>query len=201
MIDVVTVGNSHLFGDVLASQYRLRYRVFVEREKYDVPSWGDMEFDQFDTPASTYLIRRDEQGQARAMARLIPTETPYMIASLWPYLLEDGKPPRSSKVWEATRFACDHELDAETRALYMGELISGCLEFALRNGIERYVCVLKGKQLPRILSSAGCDVAPIGPASSVGHFPVVASRVAVTEESLFRVRALKGVSGDVLNAP
>lgn len=199
MIDVVTVQNSHFYGDALAAQFRLRHRVFIEREGYQVPSWDGMEYDQFDTPATTYLIRRDRHGEARAVTRLIPTLKPYMIETLWPDLLDGKTPPKSPLIWEATRFGCDHTLDAATKDQYLAELIAGCLEFGLLRGIDEFICVMPAGILRRVLMRAGCDIDFLGAPSAIGRFPVVAGRVNITEESLERVRRNKNLAGSVLN--
>jgi N-acyl-L-homoserine lactone synthetase len=83
MIDAITWENSHLYGNALVSQHRLRHRVFVEREGYQVPTYHGLEYDQYDTPAAVYLVWRDEKGEARGISRLIPTERPYMIRDIW----------------------------------------------------------------------------------------------------------------------
>jgi acyl homoserine lactone synthase len=199
MIDVVTVCNAHHYGDALASQFRLRHRVFIERQGYDVSSWDGMEYDQFDTPATTYLIRRDAAGEARAVTRLIPTVTPYMIGSLWPHLLDGAEPPRSPEVWEATRFGCDHALDTATREAYLGELIAGILEFGLLQSLREFICVMPAGILRRVLMRAGCDIVFLGSPSVIGRFEVVAGCINITEESLQRVRDNKGFTGSVLN--
>ncbi len=199
MIDVVTIQNAHHYGDALAAQFRLRHRVFIEREGYEVPAWDGMEYDQFDTPATTYLIRRDASGEARAVTRLIPTVRPYMIETLWPGLLDGKTPPKSPLIWEATRFGCDHALDAATKDKYLGELIAGCLEFGVLRGIDEFICVMPAGILRRVLMRAGCDIDFLGSPSAIGRFPVVAGRVNITEDSLARVRHNKGLTGPVLN--
>lgn len=200
MIDVITIENAHLHGDALAAQYRLRHRVFIEREGYDVPTYKGMEYDQFDTPAATYLIRRDATGEARAITRLIPTTRPYMIECLWPHLLRDA-PPKGHCIWEASRFGCDPSLDQQTRDAYMAEIIAGCLEFGLTNGIREYVCVMPAGILRRVLMRAGCDIDFLGEPSAIGRWPVVAGRINITEASLATVRRAKNLTGNVLNTP
>jgi hypothetical protein len=66
MIEFVTVENMNRFPEnALAAQHRLRYRSIIERQKWNVPNYGQMEFDQYDNPAEKYLIYRDE-NKARA---------------------------------------------------------------------------------------------------------------------------------------
>lgn len=60
MLDCLTWGTAHHFGDALAGQHRLRYRVFVQRAGWKVPHFNGMEWDQYDTPAAHYLVWRDQ---------------------------------------------------------------------------------------------------------------------------------------------
>jgi acyl homoserine lactone synthase len=47
MIECFDFATAHHFGNALAEQFRLRHRVFVQRTSYDVPSWREMEYDQY----------------------------------------------------------------------------------------------------------------------------------------------------------
>ncbi len=40
MVDVVTWENSHRFGSALVTQHRLRHRVFIERQGWNIPGAG-----------------------------------------------------------------------------------------------------------------------------------------------------------------
>jgi N-acyl-L-homoserine lactone synthetase len=94
---------AHLHGEAWISHHRLRYRLFVERQQWNVPHVSGFEYDQFDTPAAKYVLWIDDNGQARGMTRLIPTTRPYMVQTLWPDLV-DGELHCTPLVWEATRF-------------------------------------------------------------------------------------------------
>ena len=83
-IESFNLTTAHLYGDALASQFRLRHRVFIERVDYKVPTWKGMEFDQFDTPATQYFVWRDDEGEVRGVARLAPTSLDYMLEKIWP---------------------------------------------------------------------------------------------------------------------
>ncbi len=87
MVDVVTWENAHHFGSALVSHHKLRYQLFVKRQRWDVPCFHGMEYDQFDTPAAVYLLPRGERGEVRGTTRLIPTSRPYMIKEVWPELV------------------------------------------------------------------------------------------------------------------
>ena len=115
MIDAISLETAHLLGDALPSAHRLRHRIFVERQKYDVPRRRGMEWEQFDTPATIYLLWRGEMAHVRAIARLIPTSLPYTIQRLWPELVRNGDMPSSDDIWEVTRFGIDRDLGRERR--------------------------------------------------------------------------------------
>jgi N-acyl-L-homoserine lactone synthetase len=141
MIDAISLETAHLLGDALPSAHRLRHRIFVERQKYDVPRRRGMEWDQFDTPAAIYLLWRDEMAHVRAIARLIPTSLPYMIQQLWPELVRKGDMPSSDDIWEVTRFGIDRDLGRERRARVFGEMFCAFVEFGLKTGIGAYIFV------------------------------------------------------------
>ncbi len=65
MIQGFTWASAHKLGGVLESRYRMRYRVFVERQGYEVSHSDGMEYDPFDTPAAVYLEWRDVFGEVR----------------------------------------------------------------------------------------------------------------------------------------
>ena len=56
----VTWETAHQHGEAWISHHRLRYKMFVERQKWSVPSYRQIEYDEFDTPAATYILTVDE---------------------------------------------------------------------------------------------------------------------------------------------
>ena len=102
MISCITCENIHLFGPAFHSQFRLRYRAFIERQDYDVRIYNGMEYDQYDTPASHYLVYHTEGGQALGVSRLTPTTQGCMLKDLWPGMVEDKALLQSEQVWEGT---------------------------------------------------------------------------------------------------
>jgi acyl homoserine lactone synthase len=201
MIDVVSWATAHLCGTAFASQHRLRHRLFIERQCYDVPTYGGMEYDQFDTPAATYLVWRDGAGEARGVARLVPTTRPYMIKDLWPNLIEDDPLPQSDDIYEASRFGIDDSVGAETRERISAEIVLGCQEFALLHGISRYLVVMPPLIIRRAIGGLGCDYRFLGAPQRLGRHPVVAASVAVSRQILTEARRRAGIHGPVLSLP
>lgn len=197
MIQVVNWANSHAFGDSLAAHHRLRHQCFVERNGWNVPSHDGMEYDQFDTPAAHYLIRRDDHGPVQGVARLIPTTRPYMLKELWPDLLE-GQVPQSPKVWEATRFGIDERLEPAAKRRVAGEIVVGCLEFALDMGIERYLVLMPHLIIRRTIGGAGCRFRFLGQSRNLAEYPVAAAEIEVSTEAWNQARGKLGLSRPVL---
>ncbi len=51
---------AHLHGETWISHHRLRHRLFVERQGWEIPTYRGMEYDEFDTPAAQYLLWVDD---------------------------------------------------------------------------------------------------------------------------------------------
>lgn len=184
----------HLHGEMWISHHRLRHRLFVERQGWDVPSYRGMEHDEFDTPAAQYLLWVDSEGQTRGMVRLLPTTQPYMLRKLWPDLVP-GELPESDSVWEATRFGCDHDLDAATRRRAVAEILYAMHEYGIANNVERYLAVMPILLFKRVIMKAGCDVKMLGPQRTFGRLAACAAYLEVNREVLGELRR----RGDIVN--
>jgi N-acyl-L-homoserine lactone synthetase len=126
-----------------------------------------LQYDQFDTPAATYIVWLDGEGSVRGAARLIPTTQPYMVNTLWLELI-DGDVPQTDQTWEATRFVCDRNLNSETRRRIVAELICGCQKFGIARGISSYLGVMPVGIFRHVIAAAGCPVTLRGPPSAWG---------------------------------
>lgn len=188
---------AHLYGDAWISHHRLRYRLFVERQGWDVPAVRGLEHDEFDTPAAQYLVWADKAGDVRGATRLLPTVRPYMMQKLWPDLV-GGVLPQSESVWEATRFGCDHSLERAERRRAVAELLCAMQEYGLQNGIEAYLAVMPLRLLKCVVVKAGCQVKLLGPARLIGRFPTVAACLTVSTAVLAELRRRAGIGGRLL---
>lgn len=176
MIDVVTLATAHLFGDALASQARLRYRMFVACRNIDHAHFDGMEYDRFDTPAAVYLLWRDAGGETRCMTRLLRTTEQYMVKTYWPHLADEADLPSSPEVWEGTRLCADIALDRRTRQRALAEVLCGVTEFLGAQGAGKLIGVTSRVQamrlFPRDLEWLG-EEAPIeGRMESAFRIPV-----------------------------
>lgn len=198
MIDCVNLETAHLFGNALPAQYRLRHRIFIERQHWALPSYHGMEYDQYDTPASHYLVWRDAGGEARGVARLNPTDRPYMLQEVFSHLVEGVELPHSANIWEGTRFGVERAIEPSLRYRIIAELLCGCLEFGLEMGVRQYFVLMPVVVLKGTFRRMGCSVELIGTPQRIGKDLVAAAMCAVSPEILKTVRSRTGVAYPVL---
>lgn len=197
-IDCFSFATAHLYGDALAAQFRLRHRVFIERQSYDVPSWKGMEYDQFDTPAAQYFVWRDDHGQARGVARLAPTTVNYMLSEVWPDKVTEMDLPHTENVWEGTRFGVDRDLSAAERSRVVKELVCAYMEYAAMHRIDDIIGVMPVGIWRAVFQRNGWTSEPIGPAWRADGIDIQAARLPVTLETQQSVRKRTRMCG-VLN--
>lgn len=153
MIDLFSLATAHLYGDAMASQAALRYRVFVQQRQLDHLHYDGLEYDEFDTPAAQYLVWRDPQGIVRGLIRLLPTTRPYMLERYWPELSAKAPLPKSDDVWEITRVCVDRNYDPKRRARILPELLTATEEFFQERGITRMIGVTRPHLLSHFIRS------------------------------------------------
>lgn len=159
---LIMKSESYARGDLIAANmHRDRKRVFVDLLKWDVPVIdGQYEVDQFDHAGAVYLIVAEEDGTHRGSIRLLPTNRPHILGSLFPELCE-GPPPSGSNVYEITRGCLSPRLRAAERLRVRNQLTTAAVEFALFNGIDTFTCVAEGGWYSQILS-LGWMCEPLG---------------------------------------
>jgi N-acyl-L-homoserine lactone synthetase len=199
MTDLFSFATAHLFGDALPASLKLRHKIFVERQRYEVPSFRGMEYDAFDTPVASYLLWRNSEGRPGAIARLIPTTERYMLRELWPTLADhDDDLPCSPTVWEVSRFGVDTALGSKQRRAAIADMMCSLAEFARACRVSMYLFVAH-PTLVRNLIAGAAPVQAIGPTQQLGRFAVMAAKVPVTEDALEKTLQIYKVPQPVLN--
>jgi N-acyl-L-homoserine lactone synthetase len=153
----------------LRPMFEDRKRLFVDLLAWQVPVIsGAYEIDQFDGPACIYLVESDAEDTHLGSLRLLPTERPHILDTLFPGLCDDLV-PRGPTVWEITRLCLPPRLGAERRLAVRNCLISAMVDHALASGIEALTGVVEMNFLNQILDM-GWTCQPLGaPARSDGR--------------------------------
>ncbi len=141
-IQCVTLETSNRFqGNPIAEQHRLRYRAIIQRQDWDIPQINEMEYDQYDNPATTYFIWMDQMGKARGVARFNPTDRPFMIKDHFEELVQ-GDIPQGKGIVEGSRFCIDKTLPTRQRQQISQELVVASLEYAISTGIHAIIGIM-----------------------------------------------------------
>lgn len=172
---------------ILDNMHRDRKRVFVDLRRWDVPVIdGQYEIDQFDGDHAVYLVSASEDGDHRGSIRLLPTQRPHILGSLFPDLC-DGPSPVGAHVWEITRGCISPRLRAAERLRERNRLTTAAVLFAQMNGITRFVCVADSSWLTQILS-LGWICEPLGEPRTIAGSTTGALQIHVTDETIALLR-------------
>lgn len=165
--------NLHLHGSLWYDHHRLRKTVFVDGSGWDIPHTNEVEWDQYDTPLTKYIITHSE-GRVLAASRVFPCNYSGPSTS---YMIRDatlGRLPNipatimksactASNSYEATRFTVDPTLSrrARTDALKMNAL--DLMAYCESIGAQK-VFALMPPGFIAWLRRAGLNAFPAGPA-------------------------------------
>ncbi len=133
----------------MATMFADRKRLFVDLMRWSVAVVDDdYEIDQFDGPGAIYLIAT-EHGEHVGSMRLLPTERPHILGSLFPDLCT-GRVPTGSAVAEITRLCLPCRLGAVRRLEVRNRLISAMVDHAAATGITALTGVVSASFLAQI---------------------------------------------------
>jgi acyl homoserine lactone synthase len=163
--------------------HRLRAQVFKDRKRWDVTIIADMEIDGYDALNPYYLVLEEKAASQKQFGcwRILPTTGPYMLKDTFPELLHGAEPPRSSRVWELSRFAIlprnkqSHSLSTDSVLA-----IKAVIEFALGQGVEEFVTVTT-PGVEKLLRRKGLDIIRFGPALRIGVENALALRIRLNQ--------------------
>lgn len=167
-------------GDLLMAMFRERHRVFIQEKGWDLPEEGNMEFDQYDTPQSRWVVITETGSEVLAGFRLTPTTArcaaySYMIRDAQrgllhtiPETLLTKEAPVSEAIWECTRAFVS--LDAPDKAAARRALISAFIPAVREVGGECLI-TLTNKFWPRWTRMHGLVGLPLGPVVDIDAEP------------------------------
>jgi len=181
--------------------FELRFRAVIERQEWEVPSWKNMEYDDFDNPATTYFVWRDQEDVVRGCARLCPTDRPYMLKKAFSFLVTDDTLPENDlSIWEGSRLCVDKDLPANLRKRIIHELSVAYMEFAMANGIRKIIGVMLPIYWRTVYISSGWDPFWYGAVTALATGERVrAGGLPVSEEMMRKVRSTTGILETILS--
>ncbi|HLH91226.1 MAG TPA: acyl-homoserine-lactone synthase [Xanthobacteraceae bacterium] len=123
--------------------FRLRYRVFVKQRGWSLPVVNDCEIDQYDDDDAFYFLDLDDDETIQGTVRMTPTVKSSLLADYFPHLVENGQSPRSSRIYEATRYiVLPSQKSREALRRAKGRLLSALLEWCLDKRLSHLQTVI-----------------------------------------------------------
>ena len=170
----LSFANLHNHGELFANMLRARRELFIVHNKWDLPEAMGMEYDQYDTPASRWVVVHDEEGRVLAGNRLTPTTTQCGIYS---YMIRDAQrglldtipsnllhdaAPVAPHVWESSRLFVSHDVPSSIRRRVHAQLIAQ-LGDTVRGLGATHCLTLLAATWPRWADRVGVKMKGMGP--------------------------------------
>jgi N-acyl-L-homoserine lactone synthetase len=173
---------------VLDAMHHARKRVFVDLLGWDVPVVAEVfEIDQFDDDHAIYIIASDDSGAHEGSIRLLPTNRPHVLGTIFPSLC-DASVPVGPQIFELSRLCLSRGLRAARRLEVRNALATAVVQFALQRGIAGYSCVADSSWLSQILS-LGWTVRPLGIPQMIAGLPTGALLIEIDADTPAKLRA------------
>lgn len=174
----LSFANLHNHGELFANMLRARRELFIVHNKWNLPEALGMEYDQYDTPASRWVVVHDELGRVLAGNRLTPTTArcgiySYMIRDAQRGLLDTipsnllyDEAPVAETIWESSRLFVSHDVPASIRRKVHATLISQLGATARSLGAS-YCLTLLAATWPRWADRVGVKMKAMGPVMTI----------------------------------
>ncbi len=196
MIRAITYKDIQENYKLFIGQYKLRHREFIDRQNYDVKSLDGLEFDDYDSVASVYLVYTEDGHKVLGLSRLTPIIYGCMLADHFANLVDDPSIFKSdANIWESTRFCIDRRLPPEERLRICHALVAANLEFGMARDIERIIGLMPTIILRSVFERSGVVLDRLGAVQRIGgHSKVQAAAFTVSREQWDRVKSVTGLS-------
>jgi len=173
---------------LLDAMFTDRKRLFVDLLGWDVPVVdGRYEIDQFDGAHATYVVEANASGGHAGSLRLLPTDRPHILGSLFADLCPGGV-PNGPDTYEITRLCLPVRHLAPERLRIRNRLISGIVDHALATGIAAFTGVV-AEPFRRQVLAMGWRAEALGPALAFGGARLGAFRIHVERDTPVRLAA------------
>ncbi len=156
--------------------FKYRHEVFVGQLGWELETPNGLDIDQYDHEKTMYVIAKNDQSDVVGCARLLPTTEPYLLEEIFPELMEGNDLPKSSDIWEISRFsAFDLGTDVGGRTGHQFsskaaiELLRATIQCAIRRGAKKIISV-SPIGIERLLRAAGFAAKRAGSPKNIdGH--------------------------------
>jgi N-acyl-L-homoserine lactone synthetase len=174
----LSFANFHNHGELFANMMRARRERFIEHRKWNLPEAMGMEYDQYDTPASRWVVVHDEAGRVMAGNRLTPTTAQ---CGMYSYMIRDAQrglldtipdhllyedAPVDPMVWESSRLFVAQDVPASIRRRVHTQLIAELGASARAVGASHCLTLLSASW-PRWCDRVGVKMKAMGPVMEI----------------------------------
>jgi acyl homoserine lactone synthase len=174
----LSFANLHDHGELFANMLRARHELFIVHNKWKLPEALGMEYDQYDTPASRWVVVHDDMGRVMAGNRLTPTTT---TCGIYSYMIRDAQrgllntipsnllykdAPVSDTIWESSRLFVAHDVPSSIRRRVHAQLIAH-LGTAVRGLGATHCVTLLAATWPRWADRVGVKMSAMGPVMEI----------------------------------
>ncbi len=164
-----------------------RFEVFIEALQWQLPVENGLERDQFDRPDTLYIVARDANDSVCGCARLLPTTRPYLLAEVFPGLMNGAPAPHAADTWELSRFSTMtlgdiSVLSREEARTRFCSLFAAVVDVASAQGATRLI-TFTAQGIERILRSIGMHAHRVGPPQMIDDKPVLALWIELDDQT------------------
>ena len=174
----LSFANLHNHGELFANMLRARRELFIVHNKWDLPEALGMEYDQYDTPASRWVVVHDDDGRVLAGNRLTPT---IAKCGIYSYMIRDAQrglldtipanlltsvAPVGDHIWESSRLFVAHDVPSSIRRRVYAQLIAQ-LGDTVRSLGATHCLTLLAATWPRWADRVGVKMKAMGPVMEI----------------------------------
>jgi len=197
MIYVLSGEDAKYYPELMREVYRLRHEIFVKEMGWHELARADgLEIDQFDYPEAVHHICV-RGNKVVGYQRLLPSTMPNLLSEVFPYLCE-GPQPKGQNIYELTRYcvAPAHREGRRGLSSVGSELMAGCVEWGLAEGVDKVVIEFETVWVLRLLQLKFM-ARPLGYETQIGRQKIVATELTFGEGTLKSIQAYRGSNENV----
>lgn len=197
-LHVVTHSVAARYRDELEQDFKLRHKIFAERQNWKAIQRPDKrDIDQFDDAFATHLLLL-ENNTVIGGSRLNELTRANLTVDVFSWLIEKPFPdtPRNGADW--TRFyAAPASSQTSKRSDVSAQIYCGMMEYALLQGYT-FLTFVSSIYMIEIATAMGWNVSPLGMPRIIEGKPTVAAWIEVSNSALLSARTKFGITESAL---